>query len=319
MTANDDFSAPYDGIAKAVSAFVCVLVMAIPLAIHTVPMAPILGGLGLFVLILAYAYSPRGYRMAERAIRVKRLIGDVRIPLEDVREARIASAEDFAGCIRLWGSEGLFGYYGVFRTSKLGKCTWYATSRRNRVVVITAAKTVVFSPDDPDGFVAAIRASVPVSATAAGEMRATPTAAGLGWRLWAGVLVGGLSVALVAVAMLYSPGPPSYTLTRDSLTIHDRFYPVTLSKGEVDVAGIRVVDLAVDGGWRPTERTDGFANTHYQSGWFRAANGQRIRMYRAGGKRLVLLPLKRNGAAVLLQVQDPDGFVTELRKAWGGS
>ncbi|MGA2143860.1 MAG: PH domain-containing protein [Bryobacteraceae bacterium] len=317
MTANGEFPASYDGTTKIVSAIVCVLVMLIPIAIHTVPMGPLVGGLGLFLLILAYAYSPRGYRVAERAIAVRRLIGDIRIPLDDVREARIAGADDFAGCIRLWGSGGLFGYYGVFRTSKLGKCTWYVTSRRNSVVVIAGAKTVVLSPDDPERFVAAIRAFVPVSGTGAGEFYPTPAAGGLGWHVWVGALVGVLAVAVVAAAMFYSPGPPSYTLTPDSLTIHDRFYPVTVTKAEVDVGGIRVLDFAVDRNWRPTERTNGFANTHYQSGWFRAVNGQRIRMYRAGGSRLVLLPPKGDGAAVLLEVRDADRFVAQLRHEWG--
>ena len=317
MTANGEFSASYDRTTKIVSTIVCVLVMLIPIAIHTAPMGPLMGGLGPFLLILAYAYSPRGYRVAEHAIAVRRLIGGVRIPLDDVREVRTGTADDFAGCIRLWGSGGLFGYYGVFRTSKLGKCTWYVTSRRKSVVVITGAKTVVLSPDAPERFVAAIRASVPVSGTAAGEVSPMPAAGGADWRLWAAALVGVLAVGIAAVAMLYSPGPPSYTLTPDSLTIHDRFYPVTVTKAEVDVGGIRVLDFAVDRNWRPTERTNGFANAHYQSGWFRAVNGQRIRMYRAGGSRLVLLPPNGDGAAVLLEVRDADRFVAELRHEWG--
>ncbi|MBV9770294.1 MAG: hypothetical protein JOZ32_12035, partial [Bryobacterales bacterium] len=36
---------------------------------------------------------------------------------------------------------GLFGYYGLFTTAKLGKSTWYVTKRENGVVVIAGAKT----------------------------------------------------------------------------------------------------------------------------------------------------------------------------------
>jgi hypothetical protein len=39
-------------------------------------------------------------------------------------------------------------------------------------------------------------------------------------------------------------------------------------------------------------------------------------MYRAGGKVLVLLPPKGNGAAVLLEVKEPDEFVSEVRREW---
>ena len=67
-----------------------------------------------------------------------------------------------AGCIRLWGSGGLFGYYGLFSTAKLGKSTWYVTNRSNAVVLITAAKTILFSPDDPKEFLAAIRSATPI-------------------------------------------------------------------------------------------------------------------------------------------------------------
>ena len=64
-------------------------------------------------------------------------------------------------------------------------------------------------------------------------------------------------------------------------------------------------------------RTNGFANAHYRSGWFRVANGQKVRMYRADGTRLLLLPPKGDGAAVLLEAKDPEQFLDELRRQWG--
>jgi hypothetical protein len=93
---------------------------------------------------------------------------------------------------------------------------------------------------------------------------------------------------LVALTVVYSL-PPAYTLTADRLTIDDRFYPVTLHANAIDAENIRIVDLAGDPEWRPTLRTNGFANAHYQSGWFRVAGGRTVRLYRAGGQRLVLI------------------------------
>ena len=81
------------------------------------------------------------------------------MPLDSIREARPAIKDDFQGCVRLFGSGGFFGYYGVFMTSKLGRTTWYVTNRKNAVVVITGAKTLVFSPGDVDRFLAAVRPS----------------------------------------------------------------------------------------------------------------------------------------------------------------
>ena len=300
------FSASYDTTTKVISAVVLVVFLVIIVATHSV----VAGCLTAAIVVGAYAWSPRGYAVSDGSIEVKRLIGRARIPLDGLREARAATKDDFRGCLRLFGNGGLFGYYGLFRTSKLGKSTWYVTNRGKAVVVVTGEKTVLFSPDDVEGFIAAIGApTAPVSATQDGGSRPGTLA---------GAAIGIVVIAILAFAFLYSPGPPSYTLTPESLTIHDRFYPVTLNRTSVDVEHIRVVDFGVDTEWRPTRRTNGFANAHYRSGWFRVANGQTIRMYRADGTRLVLLPPKGDGAAVLLETREPEKFVVEVREKWSG-
>lgn len=120
-----------------------------------------IAGLTFAIVGFAWACSPRGYIVSEASIRVKRLIGDALVPLVGVREVRRATREDFRRAIRLFGSGGLFGYYGWFRTSRLGRSLWYVTDRSRVVVVATDAQTVVFSPDDVDGFIAAVRAVAP--------------------------------------------------------------------------------------------------------------------------------------------------------------
>jgi hypothetical protein len=281
----------------------------------------VVGSLAALLLVAMYAWSPRSYTISGRSIIVKRLAGNVRIPLGGIREARVATPADFQDCIRTFGNGGLFGYYGQFSTAKLGSCTWYVTNQSNRVVVITSAKTAVFSPDDVDGFLAAVRASAPVPLPAPGEpLSGSPASRTFG--TLAGLLVGGaIAIAVMAVvtfAMLYSPGPPSYTLTPDSLTIHDRFYPVSLPAASVDIEQVRLIDSSVDTEWRTTARTNGFANGHYRSGWFRLAGGKTVRLYQAGSSRLVLLPPKGDGAAVLLEARDPEKLLREVRQEWSG-
>jgi len=184
------------------------------------------------------------------------------------------------------------------------------------VVVSTAAETILFSPDDVDGFLQTIGA--PASAAAplpAGTFRQPP---GLRWiqRVFWGVVIA--SLIPVPVILLYSPGAPGYTLTPNQLSIHDRFFPVTLAADAIDVGQIRLVDLAQDRDWRPVRRTRGFANRRYQSGWFQLASGATARVYRAGGNRMVLLPPRGAGVFVLYQAQDPDALVMELRREWSG-
>jgi hypothetical protein len=307
------FSASYDRTAKIITAAVCLGLLAVVFTVHNV----IVACLSLFVLLVGSAYSPRGYLLQGRSILVKRLAGGVRVALDDVREARRATPEDFRACVRLWGSGGMFGYYGLFSTAKLGKSTWYVTNRSNSVVLIAGGKTVLFSPDDPDGFLAAIRAAAPIP-----ESQAEPAVQARPFG-WTGNLIA-VAVAMAVIVLLlgtfaYSPGVPSYTLTNETLTIYDRFYPVTLRASSVDLGQIRVVDLTQNTEWRPTVRTNGIAIVHYRSGWFRVAGGQKVRLYQADGQRVVLLPPQGEGAPVLYQAADPEKFVNEIRSAWGAT
>jgi hypothetical protein len=161
------FTASYDRTTKIISAVVCLGLLAVVIGVQNFAAAC----LSLLVLAVCLAYSPRGYVLDGRSILVRRLVGTARIPLDEVREARRATPGDFRGSIRLWGSGGLFGYYGLFSTASLGKSTWYVTNRSNAVVLTTAAKTVLLSPDDPDGFLASIRSVAPQTGNA------SPTAA----------------------------------------------------------------------------------------------------------------------------------------------
>ncbi len=314
MSPELSFPASYDTTTKIISVVVCILLAGVTLFTHSVVVA----GAGAVLLLLSYAYSPRGYVVADRCVTVRRLLRNVFFPLDGILEARRARADDFRGVLRLWGVGGLFGYYGLFRTSTLGKCWWYLTNRRNAVVVVTEKETALFSPDDVSGFLAAVGSAVLVPeippARRVGAIDSQSGGNRIASVIGAGIAV--LVLAIIAFAFLYSPGPPSYTLTGTSLTIHDRFYPLTVDAATVEVNQIRVVDISGDSGWRPTARTNGFANAHYHSGWFRVANGRRVRMYWADGHRLVLLPPKGQGNAVLLEVSGPEQFVAEVRMEW---
>jgi len=304
-----DFSTSYDTTTKIVSAIVVAGLSLVAVVVHN----SFAGGLSLLVIALAYAYSPRGYTVSDRSIIVKRLAGNVQVLFEKVREARLVNADDLRGCIRLWGSGGLFGYYGLFRTTSLGRSTWYVTNRKNAVVVAGAEKTTLYSPDDVDGFLAAIQTSVPYQIALPRELsfrKSRPVG------ILVGVAAAALATAVAFFAVSYSPGPPSYTLNSGALTIHDRFYPVTVTPGSVDVSNIRLVDLTTDDEWRPTLRTNGFANSHYHSGWFRVRNGKTVRLYRADATRLVLLPPKSDGPAILIEAKDPEGFMQEIHREW---
>ncbi len=116
---------------------------------------------------------------------------------------RRVAPDDLRGCIRLWGSGGLFGYYGLFRTSTLGKCTWYATDRKKLVVLIAERKTTIYSPDDIEGFLSAVGEQVPIpsgelSIASRPELERT-LVHGRSSALWIGLVVA-IAAALGALA-----------------------------------------------------------------------------------------------------------------------
>ena len=308
----NSWSASYDRTTKVVTAMVCLLLI----GVAAVTRSWIVASLDAILLFLGYAFSAQGYETLPDSLEIRRLVGRVRVPLDDLLEVRAAGRDDLRGAIRLWGSGGLFGYYGLFRTSQLGVCKWYATDRGKLVVVRTARQTVLVSPDDVAGFVSALGALAPATP---GLVPTTPVVGSVVRSQVRTALVAiGFALALVGGLLLYSPGIPAVTVTRDTLAIADHFYPFTLRRANVDLDHVQVVDLRTDKAWKPTLRTNGFANSRYRSGWFRVSGGKTVRLYQASSPRLVLLP-PRTGTYVLLEVKDPEAFVADLRRQWGAN
>jgi hypothetical protein len=270
----------------------------------------------LFALILAaaFAWSPTGYSIGDGYLSVHRVIGNLRIPLASIREVRIASGEDLQGSTRIVGSGGLFGYHGVFRSSKLGKSTWCVTRHSHAVIVVTSDSNFVVSPDDVDGFIAWTR-----PAGSAPSARFAPAAAPSprSKTAWTAAAIIAAATTLVIGSLFYSPGLPEYTLTSGSLAIRDHFYPITIGAKNIDIGGARVIDFDSDPDWKPVARTNGFSNAHYHSGLFRVASGAEVRMYRADSTRMVLLPSRNGDDPVLIETSEPARFLNELRQKWG--
>jgi hypothetical protein len=308
------FSASYDLTTKLISA----LVFAIFICGAGFSGQLMVGVVGFLLVGISYALSTRGYAVSSGMLWVKRPFWSMGIPLHDIREVRAATPDDLRGCIRVFGNGGLFGYYGVFRTSALGICHWNVTNRSKAVVLLTRSKTFVLSPDDVNSFAETIKVLAPTSSDASTHTNSAMPSGRRTSIAWTAIAIAimGVVVVLGVLAWRYSPGAPRYTLNREGLTIHDRFYPVSLRAADIEVDQIRVVDIANDPHWRPVMRTNGFANAHYRAGWFKVAGGEKIRMYRAEARRLVLLPPKGDMPPVLLEVRQPDAFIQEVRNIW---
>src|ERR1700722_1334501 len=106
-TQTNEFSVSYYLTTEILTAIVIVGILVLTAAVHIIFVDVLL----FLIPILVFAYSPRGYAISGRDLTVKRFIGNVNIPLENMREARRISKEDLRGAMRLFGSGGFFGYY----------------------------------------------------------------------------------------------------------------------------------------------------------------------------------------------------------------
>jgi hypothetical protein len=111
----------------------------------------------------SWGFAPSGYRVDGQTLTVKRPLGDEVIQRAEITAARMFEEADSEGMTRTGGNGGLFGYYGKYKSDRLGEHRWYVTDVARRVVVETREGAVVVSPDDPAKFIAAVRPGEQVS------------------------------------------------------------------------------------------------------------------------------------------------------------
>lgn len=111
---------------------------------------------GAVVLAVTYWWSPRAYSIDDDAVRIERAAGPVVVPVASIREVRELPSQERMR--RVFGSGGLFGYFGTFRSARLGTVSLYATSSHGRVLIVTSGGPVVLTPEPASGFIEALRA-----------------------------------------------------------------------------------------------------------------------------------------------------------------
>ena len=118
------------------------------------------GILTLVVLICALL-APRRYTVTEDAVLVNRLGPNVLIPVRTIRDARRISKADMGVRLRVFGSGGFLGGFGVFWASRLGMFLAYVTDTKRLVLIeCDGGKRYVVSPDQPDEFIDSVRQAV---------------------------------------------------------------------------------------------------------------------------------------------------------------
>lgn len=105
----------------------------------------ILGIVAIWVLLSI----PRYLLLDDKSIVITHPIGQSVILKSDIIEVRAIERSDIRGSIRLFGSGGFFGWFGIFRNNKFGTYRLYCGQLENLYLVKTLTKKYIISSSKP--------------------------------------------------------------------------------------------------------------------------------------------------------------------------
>ncbi len=149
-----EYRATLDKAAKFITVFCFILLAGIAGMNFFVGKIPFWIGILFALISLAtlaggFFYAPSKYLIENGAFIIVRPSGMIKIPLQDIADARLVSSKELGTLIRLWGSGGLFGFYGYFRSTRMGRMKLYTTRLNNRILITTVDDNrLLISPDD---------------------------------------------------------------------------------------------------------------------------------------------------------------------------
>jgi hypothetical protein len=163
------FNAPWDRPLLLSTAALLAVILVTAIAGTATAVQAGMRGVGLAVAVasggtavVAWALAPRAFAIGGGALRVLRNGWlPTRVPLSEIRSAGEVEPDALHGAIRIVGIGGLFGTYGLYRSPALGPTRLDATRTTGLVLVRTARRAYVLTPDRPGEFVEALLAACP--------------------------------------------------------------------------------------------------------------------------------------------------------------
>ena len=101
------------------------------------------------VAIWVLLTMPRYLLLDDKSIVITHPIGQSVILKSDIIEVRAVESSELRGSIRLFGSGGFFGWFGIFRNSKFGTYRLYCGQLENLYLVKTLTKKYIISSSVP--------------------------------------------------------------------------------------------------------------------------------------------------------------------------
>lgn len=110
------------------------------------------------IFFLCWFYSVREYLITNDGLVLIKPFGRKIIRFDEIAEVRKITSKDLERSVRLWGNGGIFGVYGYYRNSSLGKYKAYFADYNNLVLIIKRnGEKIVISPFNSDFFVDYLR------------------------------------------------------------------------------------------------------------------------------------------------------------------
>ena len=104
------------------------------------------------ILCLSLLFTVTGYIVSSTELAVQRLLWATQIPLSGLKSVWIEPSV-CKGSVRIIGNAGLFGFTGLYYSSRLGRYRLFATDLANSVVLEFPNRTVVITPAEAHAFV----------------------------------------------------------------------------------------------------------------------------------------------------------------------
>ena len=103
----------------------------------------------LAVPAISFLLSPKKVVLAEERMIIEKIMGKIEIPYEAIREIDFIERPKMT---RIFGSGGLFGYFGIFYAEGIGEVRVYAKRSRD-FVLIKANGNYLIAPEKPEEFI----------------------------------------------------------------------------------------------------------------------------------------------------------------------
>lgn len=105
----------------------------------------IAAGILIFVTAFMSIFTPLGLIVDDEYIAVKKLVGRVVIKKSDILSITPVEGAVVRRSARLAGSNGVFGYWGKYRSRAIGSYTLYATNLDRLALIETAKKKYIIN------------------------------------------------------------------------------------------------------------------------------------------------------------------------------